>query len=79
MNLPDAIAAHVRALPVDLQREALDFIAYLEMRYHIEAKGSPSLTTSAFIERFTGCLGDDFPNEIDDADLPSDAPRDPLE
>lgn len=79
MNLPDAIAAHVRALPVDLQREALDFIAYLEMRYHIEAKGSPRLTTSAFIERFAGSLGDDFPDDIDDTDLASDAPRERLE
>ncbi len=79
MNLPDAIDAHVRALPVDLQREALDFIAYLEKRYHIEVMDAPRLTTSAFIERFAGCLGDDFPDEIDDADLPSDAPREPLE
>jgi hypothetical protein len=62
-----------------LQREALDFIAYLEKRYHIEAMGAPSLTTSAFIERFAGCLGDDFADEIDDADLASDAPREPLE
>jgi hypothetical protein len=79
MNLPDAIDAHVRVLPAHLQRETLDFIAYLEKRYHIEAMDAPRLTTSAFIERFAGCLGDDFPDEIDDADLPSDVPRDPLE
>ena len=79
MNLPDAIDAHVRVLPAHLQREALDFVAYLGKRYQIEAKDAPHLTTSAFIERFAGCLGDDFPDEIDDADLPSDAPRDPLE
>ena len=51
----------------------------MEMRYHIEAKGSPSLTTSAFIERFAGSLGDDFPDDIDDTDLASDAPRERLE
>jgi len=85
MNLPDAIDAHVRVLPAHLQREALDFVAYLGKRYHIEAMDAPRLTTSAFmttsafIERFAGCLNDDFPDEIDDADLPSDAPRDPLE
>ncbi|MBK7956441.1 MAG: hypothetical protein IPK02_22225 [Candidatus Accumulibacter sp.] len=79
MNLPDAIDAHVRVLPAHLQREALDFIAYLEKRYHIEGMDVPRLTTSAFIERFAGCLGDDFPDEIDDADLPGDAPRDLLE
>jgi len=79
MNLPDAIDAHVRALPVHLQREALDFIAYLEKRYHIAAKVVPSLTTSAFIERFAGCLADDFPDDVDDTDLASDAPRERLE
>ncbi len=79
MSLPDAIDAHVRVLPVHLQREALDFIAYLEKRYHIEAMAAPRLTTSDFIERFAGCLGEDFADEIDDADLPGDAPRDPLE
>ncbi|SBT04639.1 conserved hypothetical protein [Candidatus Accumulibacter aalborgensis] len=79
MNLPDAIDAHVRALPVDLQREALDFVAYLEKRYHIQAMDAPSLTTSAFIKRFAGCLGDDFPDNVDDTDLGCDAPRESLE
>ena len=74
MNLPDTIYAHARALPTDLQRETLDFIAYLEHRYHI-TPASIRLTTEAFIERFAG---NDFPDDIDDAGLTSDAPREPL-
>ncbi|HLA35033.1 MAG TPA: DUF2281 domain-containing protein [Rhodocyclaceae bacterium] len=69
MNLSDTIYSHARALPAYLQREALDFIAYLEQRYHI-APATPStsgrLTTDAFIERFAGSVGDDFPDDIDE-------------
>lgn len=79
MNLPDTIYAHARALPADLQREALDFIAYLEQRYHIASAIPGRLTTEAFIERFAGSMGDDFPDDIDDAGLASDAPRESLE
>lgn len=75
MNLPDTIHAHARALPADLQREALDFIAWLEMRYHIQPADSNALTTEAFIERFAGSIGDDFPDEIDDSRLAGDLPR----
>ena len=49
MNLTETIYAHVRALPADLQRETLDFITYLEMRYKVTAcrrrfLASPSMT-----------------------------------
>ncbi len=33
MNLPDQIFSRAKALPADLQKETLDFIGYLEMRY----------------------------------------------
>ncbi|BAO81932.1 selenocysteine-specific translation elongation factor [Serpentinimonas raichei] len=81
MNLSDTIYAHARGLPADLQREALDFIAYLEQRYHITPATpatSGRLTTEAFIERIAGSVGDDFPDDIDDAGLASDAPRESL-
>ncbi len=79
MNLPDTIYAHAQALPTNLQREALDFIAYLEQRYRIGSGASRHLTTEAFITRFAGSLGDDFPDDIDAADLTGDTPREPLE
>ena len=79
MNLSDTICAHARALPADLQREALDFIAYLEQRYQIAPAASGRLTTEAFITRFAGSVDDDFPNDIDDTGLASDTPRESLE
>ena len=79
MNLPDTIYAHARSLPAELQRETLDFIAYLEQRYRIAHTASGPLTTEAFIERFSGIVGDDFPDDIDDAGLAGDAPRESFE
>ena len=79
MNLSDTIYSHAQALPADLQREALDFIAYLQQRYHITQAIPSQLTTEAFITRFSGSVGDDFPDDIDDADLARDTPRESLE
>ena len=79
MNLSENIYAHAQALPIDLQRETLDFIAYLEQRYRITSKQTPRITTQAFLARFAGCLSDDFPNEIGDADLAHDRARESLE
>jgi hypothetical protein len=78
MNLPETIYSHVRALPADLQWETLDFIGYLEERYGV-GPTTPRLTTQTFIERFAGSLGDDFPDDIDEADLGQDVPRESLE
>jgi hypothetical protein len=78
MNLPETIYTHVRGLPADLQRETLDFVGFLEVRYGL-APATPRLTMQAFIERFAGSLGDDFPDDIDDADLGVDVPRESLE
>ena len=69
MDLPATICTQARALPVQLQREALDFIAYLAQRYSIPPVPKVELTTAAFIKQFAGCIGDDFSDEISMADL----------
>jgi len=80
MTLAETIHAHVQALPPALQREALDFIAWLEARYGIApAVPAPSLSsTEEFIARHAGALGDDFPDDIDDSDLGEDTARESL-
>jgi hypothetical protein len=78
MNLPETIYANARALPVDLQRQALDFIAHLEQCYAIAPNTPGRLTTEGFIERVAGSLTDDYPDDIGDARLASDAPRESL-
>lgn len=75
MNLPQAIYDHAKALPPELQREALDFIAWLEHRHALR---SPEADTDAFLKRLAGSLGDDFPDDIADAGLASDLPREGL-
>lgn len=79
MNLPDKIYAHARALPADLQREALDFIAWLEKRYDIQPPVVGGVTTEAFIQGFAGSIGDDFPDDIGDSQWAADTPREALE
>jgi len=82
MTLVETIQAHVRALPPALQREALDFIAWLEARYGIAAPvvpTPPASSTEDFIARHAGALGDDFPDDIDASDLGEDVARDWLE
>jgi hypothetical protein len=79
MNLPDTIYAHARALPIDLQREALDFIAWLGRRYRNRPPAGGELGTDAFIQRFAGSLGDDFPDDIGELDAAADTPRETLE
>jgi hypothetical protein len=79
MNLPETIYAHAKALPAELQREALDFIEYLEQRYQVKPPATVDADTEAFIARFAGCMGADFPDDIDDADLGVDTPRESLE
>ena len=82
MTLVETIQAHVRLLPSALQREALDFIAWLEVRYGIAAPAVPApspSSTEKFIARHAGALSDDFPDDIDDSDLGEDAARESLE
>lgn len=78
MDLPDAIHAHARALPVDLQRQTLDFIAWLEERYGVRPAEVRRSSTEAFIQRFAGSMGDDFPDDIDESGLTDDVPREKL-
>ena len=78
MTLPETIYAHARALPADLQRETLDFIEYLERRHGVATPAAKLSDTEAFIACVAGSLGEDFPDDIDGADLGSDAARDPL-
>ena len=79
MDLPETIYAHARALPAELQRQALDFIEYLEQRYRTGQTASRDRGTEEFIARFAGCLGQDFPDDIDDSGLGTDTPRESLE
>ncbi|MBK6975537.1 MAG: DUF2281 domain-containing protein [Sterolibacteriaceae bacterium] len=79
MTLPETIYAHARALPADLQREALDFIEYLERRYGVAPPATRAPDTAAFIARLAGSLSDDFPDDIDDVGLGPDAARETLE
>jgi hypothetical protein len=79
MNLPDTIYAHAQALPANLQRETLDFIAYLEHRYSIASTNPARPSTDAFIARLAGSVGEDFPDDISGADLPNDNTRDSIE
>ncbi len=79
MNLPETIYAHAQALPADLQREALDFIAWLERRYAIKPPATGVLATEAFIQRFAGSIGSDFPDDIGDSGLAGDMQREAIE
>ena len=78
MTLLKTIEAHLRVLPPDLQREALEFIASLEKRYRVNAQ-TPSerapVSTEEFISRHAGSLGEDLPDDIDGSDPRADAPR----
>lgn len=82
MTLAEAIYRHSLNLPEPAAREALDFIEFLESRYGVPSSpepARPSQATRDFIARHAGVLGDDFPDDIDDSDLPADLPREPLE
>jgi hypothetical protein len=79
MDLTDTISAHVRALPTQLQQEALDFIGYLTQRYSIAPASTGNLSTEAFIKQFAGCVGADFPDDIKLTDLAEDCKRDQFE
>lgn len=69
-------------LPEQAAQEALDFIGFLLQRYGADPRGSlatsPRRDASAFIAAVAGTWGPDFPDDIDDADLTADAPRDEL-
>lgn len=74
MSLAENIYHHSRKLPEQAAREALDFIQFLEQRYAGKAAARPE-DTATFLAAVVGTLGDDFPDDITDDDLGTDAPR----
>lgn len=84
MNYAQTIYQRSLQLPDTAAQEALDFIDFLLQRYapatartprHGDA---PEQDTVAFLRAVAGGWGDDFPDDIDDTDLGTDVPRDPL-
>ncbi|EGV16308.1 hypothetical protein [Thiocapsa marina] len=80
-TLPEAIYEHSLRLPESAAREALAFIQQLENRCGKEQvlQTRSSKETESFLAAVAGTLGNDFPDDIDDADLGIDAPRDSLD
>lgn len=79
MNLSDTIYAHARVLPVNLQREALNYIDYLSHRHQVAPDVANRQATEVFIKQFAGSIADDFPDDVDELDLSGDVPRESLE
>jgi hypothetical protein len=70
-------------LPEQAAQEALDFIDFLLLRYGSDAAFNVDQAprrgdASAFISALAGAWGPDFPDDISDADLAGDMPRDEL-
>ncbi|MEI6413529.1 MAG: DUF2281 domain-containing protein [Pseudomonadota bacterium] len=80
MNLATAIYQHSLNLPESDAREALDFVEFLEQRYQPPGITGKRLNdTEAFLTAMAGGLSEDFPDDIDDADLGMDAPCEALD
>ena len=75
MNIPEAIYLRSLKLPTHQAREVLDFVEFLESRRPSTAEAD----WQAKVVRFAGCMGDDFPDDVNDADLGEDAVRETLE
>ena len=80
MNIAQTLQTHILALPTHIQAEVLDFVEYLEKKHHVglAAKTLNNAQTEAFIARMASCLGDDFPDDIDNIDLGEDSAKDAL-
>lgn len=79
-TLTETIQTHIQALPPVLQREALDFIEFLEQRYRkVQTTSNAPDDTEAFLAAVAGTWGDDFPNDITNDDLGVDAPREAMD
>ena len=74
MSLAENIYHHSRKLPEQAAREALDFVQFLEQRYAVKGAARAE-DTETFLAAVAGTLGDDFPDDITDDDLGTDAPR----
>ena len=84
MNYAQTIYQRSLQLPDTAAQEALDFIDFLLERSapaaaRTHGRGdAPQQDTAAFLRAVAGGWGDDFPDDIDDTDLGTDSPRDPL-
>lgn len=79
MNLAESIYQHSLNLPEPAAREALDFIEFLEQRYLLPTSTERRDDTEAFLAALAGGLSEDFPDDISDADLGMDTPREALD
>lgn len=80
MSIAEIIYAHSRRLPDHVAREVLSYIELLEQRYGVEPRaGANEDDTEAFLATVACGLSDDFPDDITDADLGKDAPRQGLD
>ena len=80
MSIAEIIYAHSRRLPDQAAREALSYIEYLEQRYGVRSpKGAEQDDTEAFLATVAGGLSADFPDDITNADLGADSPRQDLD
>jgi hypothetical protein len=80
MTLVETIYQRSLRLPEPAAREALAFIQNLEQRYGVIPAAPPAPDdTEAFLAAVAGTLGDDFPDDITEADLGVDAPREALD
>jgi len=82
MNYADAIYRRSLSLPDPAAREALDFIDFLLQRYGTAPlaadRAAPNRDAAALIQAAAGGWGTDVPDDVDDADLAVDAPRDEI-
>jgi hypothetical protein len=80
MNLAETIYKHSLNLPEMAAREALDFIQFLELRYSTDQLLiKQQIDTEAFLAALAGGLSEDFPDDINNADLGTDTPRETLD
>lgn len=80
MNLAETIYQHSLNLPDAAAREALDFIEFLEQRYALKPNVQNNLDrTEAFLTALSGGLSEDFPEDLNDADLGIDTHRESLD
>ncbi|MEA3642859.1 MAG: DUF2281 domain-containing protein [Lamprobacter sp.] len=80
MSIAEIIYAHSRRLPEQAAREALSYIEFLEQRSGARTPTEAEQDdTEAFLAAIAGGLSDDFPDDIADADLRKDVPRQDLD
>lgn len=80
MSIAEIIYAHSRRLPDQAAREALSYIEFLEQRYGVRSPAeSEQDDTEAFLAAVAGGLSPDLPDDITDADLGEDSPRQDLD